>query len=136
MILVDSAPPNSRLDAKNFRTRAERLSGEDARIIDSIVETEAFHRLEPEAVGRYLRISENARFFNPDRISELVMDIDREKIEKLMWVGQLMNPCLEDYYIEGQITGIRAVTLDSGTRHGQQLEWRRGPGVDICPARV
>lgn len=111
LILVDSAPPNSRLDAKNFRTRAERLSGEDAGIIDSIAESEAFHRLEPEAVGRYLRISEKARFFNPDRIADLRMDIDREKIEKLMWVGQLMNPCLEDYDIEDQITGIECPAL-------------------------
>lgn len=106
MILVDSAPPNSRLDEKNFQTRAKRLAGEDAEKIDSIAESEAFHQLEPEAVRSYLMLSEKARFFNPELISELSMKIDREKIEKLIWVGQVMNPGLADYDIEAKLKGI------------------------------
>ena len=60
---------------------------------------------------RYLQVSERARFFNPDRISELTMDVDEKKIEKLMWVGQLMNPYLDDYDIGEMLRTIRCPTL-------------------------
>jgi proline iminopeptidase len=95
----------------NLKTRAERLSGEDAEILKNLAESEQFKRLETQAVKRYLQISEKARFFNPELISKLSMDVDKEKIEKLMRVGQLMNPCLDDYDIVEKLKIINCPTL-------------------------
>ncbi len=30
-------------------------------------------------------------------MSRIRLDLDEDKIQRLMWVGQLMNPCLDDY---------------------------------------
>lgn len=111
LILVDSAPPNSTLDTLNIKAREERRTEEDFKIIQEITGSEAFQKLEIQAVKRYLQVSEKVKFFNPDLISELKADLNKEKIEKLMWVAQLMNPFLEEYDIAEDLSAITCSTL-------------------------
>ena len=111
LILVDSAPPNSELDAINFQAREERRSEEDVRKIREIMDSEAFRNLEAEAVRSYFQVSEKVKFHDPGMIEKMEIDLDREKIEKLVWVGQLMNPCLADYDIVDALASVSCPAL-------------------------
>ncbi len=111
LIIVDSAPPNAELDDVNFKCREARRSEEDLKKIQEIMGSEAFRKLEPEAVKNYFQTSEKVKFFNPDLMSNMKLSLDREKIEKLMWVGQLMNPHLADYDIVEDLSSITCPLL-------------------------
>lgn len=111
LILVDSAPPNSALDAVNFKAREERRTAEDIRMIQEIMESEAFQKLESQAITSYFQVSEKVKFFDPDLISRMKIDLDEDKIGKLMWVGQLMNPYLAEYDIAEDLSTITCPTL-------------------------
>jgi len=111
IILVDSAPPNSELDEINFKAREERRSEEDVKKIKEIMASEAFQKMEPQAIKSYFQVSEKVKFFNPDLISKMRVSLDQEKIAKLMWVGQLMNPHLADYDIVEDLSSITSPVL-------------------------
>jgi len=111
LILVDSAPPNAELDAVNFQAREERRSEDDVRKIREIMASEAFRKLEAPAVRNYFQISEKVKFHDPAMIKKMEIDLDRDKIEKLVWVGQLMNPHLADYDIVDQLSSITCPVL-------------------------
>jgi len=111
IILVDSAPPNSELDALNMKAREDRRSAEDTRKIKEIMQSEGFQNLESQAVSNYFKVSEKVKFHDPGMISEMKMDLDREKIEKLIWVGQLMNPHLAEYDIVDSLSSISCPVL-------------------------
>jgi proline iminopeptidase len=111
LILVDSAPPNSALDAVNFAAREKRRTVEDREAIQEIMGSEAFQKLESSAVMKYFQVSEKVKFYDPAMMEKMRMELDREKIEKLMLVGQLMNPWLEDYDISEKLSAMSCPTL-------------------------
>jgi proline iminopeptidase len=111
LVLVDSAPPNSELDSLNLRIREERRDAKDQKEMETIMNSEEFRQLDPEAITRFFKISEKVRFYDPHLIDRMSLNIDREKIEKLMWVGQLMNPFLSDYDVVGKLPSITSPTL-------------------------
>ena len=111
VVLVDSAPPNSALDALNRKIQMQRRSEEDIKMIQEIMGSEAFQKMEPHAITRYFQVSEKVKFFNPVLMSKMRIDLDEEKIEKLMWVGQLMNPYLDDYDITEDLAAITVPVL-------------------------
>ncbi len=111
VVLVDSAPPNSALDVLNRKTQGQRRSEEDIEMIQEIMGSEAFQKMEPQAITRYFQVSEKVKFFNPDLMSKMRLTLDEDKIQKLMWVGQLMNSYLDDYDIAEDLTAIAVPVL-------------------------
>jgi proline iminopeptidase len=111
LILVDSAPPNSELDSINFEAREQRRTEEDREKIQEIMVSEAFQKLESSAVMNYFRVSEKVKFYDPAMMEKMRMELDRERIEKLMLVGQLMNPWLADYDISEKLSAVSCPTL-------------------------
>ena len=111
IILVDSAPPNSVLDTLNRKTREERRTEADNKLIQEIMGSEAFQKLESQAITRYFQVSEKVKFFDPDLISRMKIDLDEGRIQKLMWVGQLMNPYLDEYDIAEELSSVSCPTL-------------------------
>ena len=111
LVLVASAPPNSKLDSLNLRIREERRDPKDRREMEALMKSEEFTQLNPEAVNRFLKISEKVRFHDSRLIDEMSLNLDREKIEKLMWVSGLMNAYLSDYDIVEKLSRVSAPTL-------------------------
>ena len=111
LVLVDSAPANSQLDALNVKRREERLTPQDLMEMQKLTQSEAFQRRELGPLMEYLRISESVKFYNRELINELRFTLDAEKLEKLMWVGQLMDKYLSDYDIHSQLAAIERPTL-------------------------
>jgi proline iminopeptidase len=111
LVLIDSAPPNSELDSLNLRIREERRDPKDRKEMGEIMNSEEFKQLDPDAITRFFKVSEKVRFYNPSLMDKMSLNLDRERIEKLMWVSQLMNSYLSDYDIGAKLARIRSPTL-------------------------
>jgi proline iminopeptidase len=111
LILVDSAPANSTLDEQSMAIREERLTDEDRQAMAAVMQTEDFAAGDPTAIMEYLRIAEKVRFYNPDRMADLQMELDRSTIGKLMLVSGAMRDYLADYDIHDQLDAINCPTL-------------------------
>jgi len=68
-------------------------------------------KLEPQAITRYFQVSEKVKFLNPALMSKMRLELDEDKIQKLMWVGQLVNPYLDDYDITEDLAAIAVPVL-------------------------
>jgi proline iminopeptidase len=111
LILVDSAPANSTLDEQGMAIREERLTDEDRQAMAAVMQTEDFAAGEPTAIMEYLRIAEKVKFYDPDRMADLHLELDRSTIGKLMLVSGAMRGYLADYDIHDQLDAINCPTL-------------------------
>lgn len=118
LILVNSTPPTSWLQAASFKIIEQRTSREDSAAEASLAQTEEFRRRDPAAMQKYFRLLFRGTFANRLLADELTLSFGPDYGARSALVHYLAkDPQLQSYDLLGRLETITCPVLIIGSDH-------------------
>ncbi|UCG87186.1 MAG: alpha/beta fold hydrolase [Gemmatimonadota bacterium] len=110
LILLNSMSASSAIWQEEERVLARQITAADSIERETIRETDAYARRDPEAIARLLRLSFRLQFRDTSRVNDLRLYVPADYAERSRQFGYMMVD-LADFDLHDQLTAVTVPTL-------------------------
>lgn len=110
LILLNSMSASSAIWQEEERVLAQRITAADSIERQTIRETDAYARRDPEAIARLLRLSFRLQFRDTSRVNDLQLYVPPDYAERSRQFGYMMVD-LADFDLHDQLAAVTVPTL-------------------------